>query len=261
MTTVAMPTYYRGSEAGKLSFAIGLNLYIASIYTNIAVTVGGFLVVGVIGIAGAILMIRHIRNLFWLGWLIFFLTVSLVAGGSGGEMFGYRLSSWLQIIAALGCAHILLCAMDYRETVRKTLFLWLMFITVGVILETVFPPIRDLSETFRQIIFDGRFIYDYDGRDLLQYGFVRPKLFTQEPSHISKAFVAFGVGWYLLSSRRRFTVLLICTILTTLFLRSPFVLLALPLAWFLARMASGRTDFRIAAAGFPLLGIFVVVLT
>ena len=188
MTAVATPTYSRRREAG-LSFVIGLNLYLAGIYTNFAVKVGGFWVPGVLVIAGAIFMVRHTRNLFWLGWLMFFLTVSLVAGGSGAEMFGYRLTSWLQIIVALGCAHIMLCALDYPETVRKTLFLWMMFIIVGVILETTFSPIRDFSDAFRHLAFDGRFIYDDEVRDLQDYGFVRPKLFTQEPSHISKAFV------------------------------------------------------------------------
>ena len=262
MTAVATPSYYCRRKAG-LSFIIGLNLCLAGIYTNFAVKVGGFWVPGVPVIAGAIFLVPHmrIRNLFWLGWLMFFLTVSLVAGGSGAEFFDDRLTSWLQIIVALGCAHIMLCALDYPETVRKTLFLWMMFIVVGVILETTFSPIRDFSDAFRHLAFEGRFIYDDAGRDLQVYGFVRPKLFTQEPSHVSKAFVVFGAGWYVLSSRRRLTLLLICSILATLFLGSPFVLLALPLAWFLERMASGRPVSSIVAAGLPVLGIFAIVLT
>lgn len=245
------------------SFVIGLNLYIAAIYTNLGVTAGGFVILGVLGVVGAIFMFRRdINNLTWLFSLIFFLTLSLVFGGSGQEMFDTRLPSWVQLVAALGCAHILLHAMDFPDTVRKTLFLWMVFIAIGVILETLLPAVRDLSDSFRQTVFDGRFIYDSDARDLRDYGFVRPKLFSQEPSHISKAFIVFGTGWCLLSpSRRRFAVLLGFTVVLVVFLRSPFVLLTFPLAWFLDRMVSDRPVSRRVAVGIPMLGVIAFVFT
>lgn len=269
MTIPASRTDYRGSDAGW-SFVIGLNICLAGIYTNFAVNVGGYWIPGVPVIAGAMLLVPHMRflvphkrDLVWVGALIVFLTVSLVAGGSGASFFDTRLTSWLQIIAALGCAHIILCAMHYPQAVRNTLFLWMIFIVVGVILETVFSPMRELSDAFRHAAFEGRFLYfDGDARDLRDYGFVRPKLFTQEPSHVAKAFVAFGAGWYVLSSsRRRLMILLGCTILATLFLGSPIVLLVLPLAWFLDRIASGRAVSGIVAAAIPALGIIAIVLT
>jgi hypothetical protein len=267
MTALALPAYERQGKAG-LSFVIGLNLCLAGIYTNFGINVGGRWITGILVIIGAMFLVPHMvprmRNLLWLGWLVFFLTVSLVAGGSGADLFGKRLTSWLQIIVAIGCAHIILCAMDYPKTVRKTLFLWLMFIVVGMILETVFSPIRDLSDAFRHVVFAKEILYVDDVRDLNVYGFVRPKLFTAEPSHVATAFVIFGAGWYVLSSLRRrwrLTLLLICTILSILFLGSPFVLLVLPLAWFLDRIASGYAVFGIVAAGVPVLGIVAIVLT
>lgn len=242
-----------------VAFLIGLNLYLAAIYTNIAVTVGGVVVPGVLGIVGAVFIARQLRNLWWLGWLGFFLTVSLAAGDP--EMFGYRLPSWLQMVTALAVAHVLLCNLDHRDAVRKTLAGWLVFITVGVVLEALFPPVREMSDAFRQWVFDGRFVYDNDARDLREYGLVRPKLFTQEPSHIAKAFIVFGTGWYLLSTRRRLVLLLGCTVVLAVFLRSPFVLLALPLSWFLDRLAVGKPVSGVAAAGVPLLGVSAVVST
>ncbi|MBX7435315.1 hypothetical protein JDV09_24905 [Mycobacterium sp. Y57] len=264
MTELASASYDRQSKGG-LTFVIGLNLCLAGIYTNFGFHVGGRPATGVLVIAGAMFlvphMVPHMRSLFWLGWLVFFLTVSLVAGGSGAVLFEKRLTSWLQIIVALGCAHIVLCAIVYPKTVRKTLFLWLMFIVVGMILETIFSPIRELSDAFRHVVFLKELLYVDDVRDLNIYGFVRPKLFTAEPSHVASGFVIFGAGWYVLSSlRRRFILMLICTILAILFLGSPFVLLALPLAWFLDRMASGHAVFGLVAAGVPLLGIVALIL-
>lgn len=264
MTAFSPPSKKRRSDT-RLAFVIGLNLCLAGIYTNFAVHVGGYWVPGVLVIAGTFFLVpqflaRDTRNLFWLGWLFLFLTFSLVAGGSGAEMFDYRLTSWLQIVAALGCAHIIFCTMQFPEVVRKTLFVWMVFIVVGIILESTFPAIRGLSDSFRQTIFEGRFVYASDVRDLRLYGFVRPKLFTQEPSHVAKAFVIIAVGWYLLASRKRTIYLLAFTAVAVLFLGSPFVLLALPLAWFLDRMASGRPITGMVALALPVLGILSIVL-
>ena len=259
MTAFAAPTRLRRSEAG-LSFVIGLNLCIAGLYTNFAVNIGGFWVPGIPILVGTIFLIPHLRNLYWLGWLVLFLTVSLVAGGSGPEFFNYRLTSWLQLIAAIGCAHIILCAMDFPETIRKTLFLWMIFVVGGVFLETEFSAFRAMSDAFRYAVFEGRFIYDSEVRDLREYGFVRPKLFTQEPSHVAKAFVVFGAGWYVLAARWRLPLLLACTALVTLFLGSPIILLVLPLAWFLDRVASGRSVSGVVAAGLPVLGIIAIAI-
>lgn len=223
-----------------LSFVVGLNLYLAAIYTNLAVAFGGFLIPGALGLLGAVLLLRDIKNIQPLVWLVLFLSASLLAGGSGAEMLNYRLPSWVQLVAALGCAHVLLCAIDYQVAIRKTLFAWMLFITVGVAAEALLPGVRDLSDAFRSWAYGGRFIYADDLRDLAEYGRVRPKLLTQEPSHISKAFVVFGTGWYLLARGNRFWWLLGCVSVTTFFLRSPFVLAVLPLAWFLDRRASGK---------------------
>jgi len=233
-----------------LSFVVGLNLYLAAIYTNLAVAFGGFLIPGALGLIGALFLLRSIRNLQSLIWIVLFLTASLLAGGSGAEMIGYRLPSWIQIVAALACAHILLCGIDYRVMLRKTLFAWMLFIAIGVAAEATLPAVHQLSDSFRVWAYDGRFIYSDDMRDLGEYGRVRPKLFTQEPSHISKSLIVFGAGWYLLARGRskRFWWLLSCVVVTTVFLRSPFVLLAVPMAWLLDRSASGK---RLPAAGIP----------
>jgi O-antigen ligase len=61
--------------------------------------------------------------------------------------------------------------------------------------------------------------------------------------------------------RWRLALLLICAILAILFLGSPFVLLVLPLAWFLDRMASGHAVWGIVAAGVPVFGIVAIALT
>lgn len=248
-----------------LPYIIGLNLCIAGIYTNFAVNLGGSWAPGIPVLGGALLLLPHVfqnRNLFRLVSLAAFLILSLIAGGSGMEFFDTRVPSFIQMVVALGCAHIILSAMRYPETVRKTLFAWLIFIVIGVILESVYLPFRELSDSFRSIAYAGRFIYDADVRDLRDYGFVRPKLFTQEPSHVAKAFLVCGTGWYVLSSsRKRLSIILVLTLLLTLFLGSPLVLMLLPLAWFIDRIASGHSVSNVVAAGIPVLGMLMIFLT
>ncbi|MCV7343915.1 O-antigen ligase family protein [Mycolicibacterium rhodesiae] len=265
MTAVALPTARLRTDAG-LGFVIGLNLCLAGIYANFAVSVGNYPYPGVAVLIGAAFLIPHMtphaRSLKWLGLIFTFLVLSFATGGREVNDSLGRMTSLLQIIAALGCAHILLCAMNYPKTVRRALFLWTMFIVVGVVLESTFPPFRDLSDAFRHAAFEGRFIYENDARDIQQYGFVRPKLFTREPAHVAMAFMTFAPGWYVLSPfRRRFVLLLICTFLVALFLGSPIVLLVPPLAWFLDRMLAQRAMSGVVAAGLPVLAIVGFTLT
>ncbi|CAN7236602.1 hypothetical protein [Mycolicibacterium frederiksbergense] len=261
MTTLDPSTRQLTFGEAPVLFLVGLNLYIAALYLNFAVTVGGFVVPGVLGLVGAVCLVNHVRNLMPAALLVAFLTLSLLAGGSGSEMFDIRLPSYVQIVVAIGCAHVLLCSMGrYAVAVRKTLLAWMLFVTVGVIIEALFPAFRELSDAFRTWAFEGRFLYTYDARDLREYGFIRPSLFSQEPSHVAKAFIVFATGWYLLAVRRRLTVLIICTVLVMMFLRSPFVVLSVPLALYLDRIASGRPLTRVFAAGIPLLGVIAVTI-
>ena len=260
MTALASPE--AAGRSAPASFLIGLNLCLIGIYTNFAVQVGSIWVPGIPVVIGALLLLPFLRSSQWLWWLMLFLVMSLVAGGSGMEFFRIRLDSWIQVTVAISCAHVILCSMQFPRAVKKTLFSWLVFIVVGVTLEKFFPPFRELSDTFRRIIFEGRWIYDDPGRDMRDYGFIRPKLFTQEPSHVAKSFVIFGTGWYVLSSfRSRFTLLLVCTAIVTLCLGSPIVLLVIPLAWFVNRVAAGRAVSSIVVAGVPLLGLAAVLLS
>lgn len=254
MTAVASRS--AGAQTTPVSFKIGLNIVLVAIYTNFALPFAGVLVAGALFPLGALFLLPHVRSSFRLGLLMAFLTFSLVAGGSGGQFFGVRLDSWLQIMFALCCAQVLLCAMKYPDTVRRTLFAWMIFITVGVTLERFLPPFSHLSDAVRAQLFQGRWLYDSLSRDLSSYGFLRPKLFTQEPSHPAKAFVAFGTGWCLLSTyHRRFALLLACTIPVVLFLGSPLTLAVVPLAWLLGRMAAGRGVSIALASALPLLGL------
>ncbi len=154
----------------------------AGIYANFfAVNVGNYPYPGVAVLVGAAFLIPHMtphtRSLKWmslifLGFLVF---LSFATGGRDVNDTDGRLTSLLQIIAAVGCAHVLLSAMAYPpKTVRKKTLFFLddFFIVVGVILESTFSPVRDLSDAFRHAAFEGRFIYEKnDARDIQQYGF------------------------------------------------------------------------------------------
>lgn len=130
--------------------------------------------------------------------------VTLVLLLSIGLSPGYRyvdekFLSLVQCVMAVGLTILMVHLMHQARNValeRTLLALWSV-IVVGVVLE-VMGLIRGVSDAFREWAYASQYtIYDHDLRDVGLVGWTRPKLFSVEPSHVTKFFVASVNAWLL----------------------------------------------------------------
>jgi hypothetical protein len=131
-----------------------------------------------------------------------------------------------------------------------------MAVTVVLILVLAcleaYTPFAGVSNAAREVLYaaDGQFLYSSDERDMFLHGAVRPKVFTQEPSHPAK-YLAVGIAaWFLVSARRYKGLISMALFLLGAFvLRSPS-LIAGPIfvAYFAALGADGEHDVRKGSA-------------
>lgn len=121
-----------------------------------------------------------------------------------------------------------------HDKLSRVLEFLLVFLCLGSFLEII-EVIKPLSDFVRSKAFV-QTLYDSDTRDLMFSGHIRPKLFTAEPSHVSKAFFIFCHSWILLKPvKSRFFVAFILHIYMGWVQASPIILLSflcLPVAWF-----------------------------
>ena len=74
-------------------------------------------------------------------------------------------------------------------------------------------------------------VYDNPYRDYAQFGMIRPKLFTSEPSHVAKFFLFSVTMWLALTQKRKkYLKFIAMTVFAFFLIRSPIVLLAVPSA-------------------------------
>lgn len=117
------------------------------------------------------------------------------------------------------------------------LFCW----AVGVyaFLETKVGAFQQISDAFRNYVFQGGFVYAADLRDIALIGAVRAKVFTSEPSHAAFAACSLGLLYVVLNPvPRRFLAATAIYALIAAFVGSPFPLLfliALGLVYLIAR--------------------------
>lgn len=217
---------------------LALNLYLFGVYTNISLGITGALYIpNIFGILATVIMVvlgatRDSRTpTAPLVKLIGFLAITTLVANSGLAYLSIRIPSFIQMTAAIVSFFIAVSFMlQFSASTLRRIFLgWLIFLVVGCIVE-MYTPVRGLSDAFRQLAYSERFLYGALDRDISLYGRIRPKLFTQEPSHVAKAFIAFSVAWHCLSiSKSRTFIVFVLTAVMTATLRSPFVLLAIPL--------------------------------
>jgi hypothetical protein len=130
--------------------------------------------------------------------------VTLVLLLSIGLSPGYRyidekLLSLVQCVMAVGLTVLMVRLMHRIGSValeRTLLALWSV-ILVGAVLE-VMGLIRGVSDAFREWAYATQYsVYDHDLRDAGLVGWSRPKLFSVEPSHLTKFFIASINAWLL----------------------------------------------------------------
>ena len=118
--------------------------------------------------------------------------------------------------------------------IEKFLRFTCVFIVIGGALEQI-SPLRSVSDAFRAQAY-ARGHYSADDRDIAEHGGIRPKLFTQEPSHLAYVFVTTLTAGYLLArSKKRDLIYGLLAVFGLIVIRSPvntLVFATLPIIYF-----------------------------
>lgn len=200
---------------------------------------------------------------------LFLAKVAFVLLLSIGLSPGYRyvdekLLSLVQCVMAIGVAILAVRLMHQvgSEALERTLLtLWLL-IMVGVLLEQA-GIIKDASDRFREWAFSAQYtVYDHDLRDEGLVGWSRPKLFSVEPSHVTKFFVASLNAWLMVRvTWRKVAVGTAATLIMLIVMGSPMLLVsaamtALTVMWD-RRTTVGARATMICAAFILAVGVSV----
>lgn len=141
--------------------------------------------------------VRLVRQL-----TIIFATTALLSPGFA--FIDEKLLGLLQTVVSVVAGILVLKIMErVPRRILTTLFMFLGFaMAVGAYLE-VAGIVREASDAFRNTVYDrgGYQIYSRDDRDELLTGFIRPKLFTSEPSLLAIGFFVATNAWVILSTR------------------------------------------------------------
>ena len=226
---------------------------LAGTYTNLALNIGTLLYGFIPLIGGGLLFLKHFRANKPMVRLLAYLLVICIVVDLGSVSFPL---DWVELVQS---TLLLLASVFAGLGLFSELRTWssralesVMAVTVSIILVLAcleaYTPFAQVSNAAREVLYaaDGQFLYSSDERDMFLHGTVRPKVFTQEPSHPAK-YLAVGIAAWFLVSARRYKGL----IATGLFMLSAFVLrspslIAGPIfvLYFSALGADGEHDLR-----------------
>lgn len=171
------------------------------------------------------------RDLVFLSGCFILLTANILFSNIQG--FQHQMKALLQLIAAFGFAVFIpkLCLGMGIERMR-TVFAWtLCLILLLAFAERLGGPVRELSDSWRHFIFENSGYtdpYTSDLRDLDMVGFIRPKVFSAEPAHLSGfIFLCITCLSLLIKRRSRLLILVIANILAWILIGSPILILSM----------------------------------
>jgi hypothetical protein len=210
-------------------------LIVVSTYTSVPLVSGGRLLVPSFPtVALSPLLLLAVRRDLTLTDVMFVLKVAFVlllsiALSPGYEHIQEKFLSLIQFALAIAIAVSIVRLMQQLSTslLERTLLILWCLIVVGAILE-VLGVIRATSDAFRAWAYKDLYgLYDADLRDLNMVGWLRPKLFSEEPSHVTKFFVASVNGWLLVRvTWRRALVVAGATVAMLVIMGSPMLLVS-----------------------------------
>lgn len=166
--------------------------------------------------------------------IVFLLKIGVVllvsiALSPGYEYIDEKLFGLIQCGMAIAVAIMIVRLMQQirREFLERTLLVLSLLIVVGAILE-VLGPLRDISDAFREWAYSqAYYVYDRDLRDINMVGWPRPKLFSVEPSHVTKLFIAAINSWLLIRvSWGKVAIVTATTLIMLLIMGSPMLLVS-----------------------------------
>jgi hypothetical protein len=157
---------------------------------------------------------------------VFLLSIALSPGYAHIEE---KFFAMIQFLMAIGVAVLIVRLMQQLSPAsleRGLLVLWCV-ILVGAVLE-VLDVIRAASDAFRAWAFERLYgLYDANLRDVNLVGWVRPKLFSEEPSHVTKFFIASINSWLLVRvTWRKSIVVASATVAMLVIMGSPMLLVS-----------------------------------
>ena len=164
---------------------------------------------------------------------IFILLIFSAIISVGYQHWQNKISGILQTTVSVTASVLLfrLIVSVNSRTIEKLIFICLIIIIVGVVLEYI-GLLKPLSDSFREFSYNvgGYGLYENDSRDLAMLGHVRPKFLTSEPSILAIGFMVFLNSLLLLRPIfNRFMVLIIVGIVLIFIIGSPIMLLSVML--------------------------------
>jgi hypothetical protein len=130
---------------------------------------------------------------------IAFVLLLSIALSPGYAYVGEKFFGLIQCCMAIAVAVLIVRLMQQLrpEMLERALLVFWCLIVGGAILE-VLGVIREISDSFRAWAYLGTYtLVDNDLRDINLVGWPRPKLFSPEPSHVTKVFIASINSWLL----------------------------------------------------------------
>ena len=215
--------------------ALLLVLVSVSVYTSIPLLSGGRLLVPSVATValGPILLFLAWRAVttadkVFLAKITFVLLLSM-AFSPGYEHLQGKFLGLVQCCMGIGVAVLVVRLMQqtrFQVLERTLLVLWCL-ILIGCVLE-IAGITREASDAFRQRFYAGMFtLIDSDLRDINMVGWPRPKLFSSEPSHVTKFFIASVNSWLLLRvTWRKIAVVAAATLAMVVIMASPMLVVS-----------------------------------
>lgn len=223
-------------------------LYLLGIYTSVHLYSGERLLVPVFvaGIAAFLLLIKNYKRIRVghvkaISLIVAIVWLSVLFKGVDA-FFIERVKGGIQITYSILLAYgfFLEVSRWKKEQAAKLFYYACLLIIIGCALEN-YTPFKSLSDNFRYAVFHSG-IYEALDRDIAFFGGERPKLFTSEPSHVSK-FLLFSITlWLALSLKnRKFYIKAILVSLAAAFVTgSPSLVLLVPISLIIAVLLEGN---------------------
>ena len=157
--------------------------------------------------------------------------IGIIFSDQMSEYFFERIKGFVQLFYSIIISFVFYLNLRKWKirAVSSLFFVLIIIILIGTCLE-IFTDFKDISDDLREKIFKGN-LYDADLRDIYFYGMIRPKLFTEEPSHVAKFYLLCLFVWFSLSDNRvRYVIMFLFTALGIVLIRSHLILIIIPIS-------------------------------
>uniref|UniRef100_UPI00404716C0 hypothetical protein n=1 Tax=Yoonia sp. TaxID=2212373 RepID=UPI00404716C0 len=158
------------------------------------------------------------------------------------EEFVSQGRSWVLLLLTLTSSCIL--ALRIRTLGQRRIqdwFFWVSVFLIGAAVLEILGPLKAVSDQFRSIAYSDNILYLNEARDLSMAGFVRPKVFTSEPSHLGK-FTMFAIVLFAIASGKVWKAIAL-TVIGFAVIKSAVILFAVPII-FSIKISQGAANTK-----------------